>query len=114
MDKIEENKISKHISVNQILLELSKNPMKIDEFKSVERYFNALKDACLLDVIGTAHYYNKETYDFYFIIEDSSRNWAKKLIIKKTMVDLILKYRVIDYIVIEEYKHLHFELINNG
>lgn len=113
MDIIEENKINKHISVNKILLELTRKPMKIDEFKSVERYFKALKEACLLDVIGTAHYYDKEIYDFYFTIEDSVQHWAKKLILKKSMVDLILKYRVIDYIVIEEYKHLHFELINN-
>ena len=105
--------INKNISVNDILLKLSKKPMEMDEFLSVERYFNALRESFLIDLINVSDFYNKDIYDFYFIIEDTSKNWAKKLILKKTMVDLILKYRVVDFLVIREYKDHGLELIKN-
>jgi len=105
--------INKNISVNDILLKLSKKPMEMDEFLSVERYFNALRESFLIDLINVSDFYNKDIYDFYFIIEDTSKNWAKKLILKKTMADLILKYRVVDFLVIREYKDHGLELIKN-
>jgi len=105
--------INKNISVNDILLKLSKKPMEMDEFLSVERYFNALRESYLIDLINVSDFYNKDIYDFYFIIEDTSKNWAKKLILKKTMADLVLKYRVVDFLVIREYKDHGLELIKN-
>jgi len=105
--------INKNISVNDILLKLSKKPMEMDEFLSVERYFNALRESFLIDLINVSDFYNKDIYDFYFIIEDTSKNWAKKLILKKTMADLVLKYRVVDFLVIREYKDHGLELIKN-
>jgi len=105
--------INKNISVNDILLKLSKKPMEMDEFLSVERYFNALRESYLIDLINVSDFYNKDIYDFYFIIEDTSKNWAKKLILKKTMVDLIIKYRVIDFLIIRDYKNNDLELIKN-
>ena len=57
--------------------------MEMDEFLSVERYFNALRESFLIDLINVSDFYNKDIYDFYFIIEDTSKNWAKKLILKK-------------------------------
>jgi hypothetical protein len=105
--------INKNISVNDILLKLSKKPMEMDEFLSVERYFNALRESFLIDLINVSDFYNKDIYDFYFIIEDTSKNWAKKLILKKTMVDLIIKYRVIDFLIIRDYKNNDLELIKN-
>ena len=113
MKNSDPDKIEKHISVNDILLKLAKKPMEIDEFLSVERYFNALKSAGLIDIIDTSHFYFKEVFDFYFIIEDSSRHWAKKIILKKTMADLIVKYRVIDYLIIKEYESEHKNLIKH-
>ena len=104
MKKFDPDSVEKHVSVNKILLKLTKTPMKMEEFTSIEHYFNALRDAFLIDIIGTSHYYNKDVYDFYFIIEDTSKNWAKKLILKKSMVDLILKYRVIEYLIVKYYK----------
>ena len=105
--------VNKNISVNDVLLKLAKKPMKNDEFLSVERYFNALKDSFLIDLINVGEYYNKDVFDFYFIIEDSSNKWAKKLILKKTMVDLIIKYRVIDFLIIRDYTNHDLELIKN-
>ena len=105
--------INKNISVNDILLKLSKKPMEMDEFLSVERYFNALRESYPIDLINVSDFYNKDIYDFYFIIEDTSKNWAKKLILKKTMVDLIIKYRVIDFLIIRDYKNNDLELIKN-
>ena len=105
--------INKNISVNDILLKLSKKPMEMDEFLSVERYFNAMRESFLIDLINVSDFYNKDIYDFYFIIEDTSKNWAKKLILKKTMVDLIIKYRVIDFLIIRDYKNNDLELIKN-
>jgi hypothetical protein len=107
MKQSDPDSIDKNISVNEILLKLTKKPMKKEDFLSVERYYNALKSANLIDIIGVGHFYDKQTYDFYFVIEDASKNWSRKVVLKKTMADLILKYGVIDYIIIKNY---HFDV----
>ena len=111
MKNSDPDKIEKNISVNDILLKLTKTPMKMDEYLSIERYFNALRDACLIDVVGASHYYNKDVFDFYLIIEDSVKNWNKKVILKKTMADLIIKYRVIEYLIVKEYQDIQSNIL---
>ena len=113
MKNSDPNNIEKHVSANDILLKLTKKPMPMEDFLSIERYFTALKNACLIDVIGTSHFYDKQIYDFYFIIEDSSRNWGRKIILKKSMADLIVKYRVIEYLIIKEYQEHNPQLVEH-
>ncbi len=102
---------NKNISINEIILKLTKKPMDIEDFESIGRYFNALKQANLIDLVGLVHFYDKQMYDFYFILEDSSTGVAKKVITKKTMVDLIIKYDVIGYIVANDYIKDHPTII---
>ena len=62
------SEVNKNISVNDVLLKLAKKPMKMDEFSSIERYFNALHDSFLIDFVNVGWYYDKNLYDFYFIL----------------------------------------------
>ena len=91
---------NKNISINEIILKLTKKPMDIEDFESIGRY-----------LVGLGHFYDKENYDFYFILEDSSTGVAKKIITKKTMVDLIIKYDVIGYIIANDYIKDHPTII---
>ena len=43
---------NKNISINEIILKLTKKPMDIEDFESIGRYFNALKQANLIDLVG--------------------------------------------------------------
>jgi hypothetical protein len=95
--------IDKNISVNDILLENMGNPINEDEFKNISKYFDNLKQVGLIDLIEVSHFYDKSGFDFYFIIGDASRNWYKKLILKSTIIDLVLKHRIINYIVQKYY-----------
>ena len=107
------SEVNKNISVNDGLLKLAKKPMKMDEFSSIERYFNALHDSFLIDFVNVGWYYDKNLYDFYFILEDTTTKWSKKIIMKKTMVDLIIKYRVIEFLIIKHYTNHDLILVEN-
>lgn len=102
MDVLE---IEREVSVNKILLDNIKNPLSEGDYEKIEEYYLALKKAGLVDLIGPYHYYDKEIFDFYFHIYDGSKSKVKKLVLKKNIVDLVLKHKIINYIVIKNHEY---------
>jgi hypothetical protein len=94
--------VENEISVNDIL---RMDTLTDDKVNQISIYFNDLKKAGLIDLIRNGHYYDKNKYDFYFIIGDASKNWYMKLILKSTILDLVLKYKIINFVVHEYYEH---------
>jgi hypothetical protein len=97
--------LSKNISVNDILIDFITNPISDEEFSDIEKYYENLRKAGFIDLIHNSHYYNKSTYDFYFTIGDASKNWYRKLILKSSIVDLVLKYKIINFVVHKYHEH---------
>lgn len=93
--------IDRNISINEKILELRKNPLTDEQIQGIAGYFDQLRKAELVDIIDFAHYYDSDKYDFYFNLEDSSSadTWSGKLIMKSTYVNLVLKNRILDYLV---------------
>lgn len=97
------NEVDRDISVNDVIIENTLHP--INDFDKVLLYYENLKKAGLINLITYGQYYDKDRYDFYFNLGDASRNWYKKLILKSTIVDLVLRYRIINFIVQQNYGH---------
>lgn len=97
--------VSKNISVNDILIEHIMNPISDEEFSKIENYYENLRKAGFIDLIHNSHYYDKSTYDFYFTVGDSSSNWYRKLILKSSIIDLVLKYKILNFVVHKYYEH---------
>jgi hypothetical protein len=95
--------IDNNISVNDILIQNMVNPISEEEFNRLSQYYESLKRACLIDLVNYGHYYDKSKYDFYFNIGDASKGWYKKLILKSNIVDLVLKHRIINFLVLKYY-----------
>ncbi len=96
-------KFEKNISVNDVLIQNQSTPINSDEFKQMSEYFESLKRVGFLDLITNGQYYDKSKYDFYFIIGDASKNWYRKLIVKSTILDLIVKRQLIKFVVLKYY-----------
>jgi hypothetical protein len=93
--------IDKNISVNDIIIENRVNPINQHDSNEISMYYENLRKAGLIDLINYGHYYDKNKYDFYFDLGDASRNWYKKIVLKSTIADLVLKYRIINFLVQE-------------
>ena len=95
--------INRSVSVNNILLELDTIEMDDEQLNKWEDYFNSFSRSSFLKIIDITHFYNKNYYDFYFILEDSANNWTKKIILTSNIVDLVLKHKLLHYITIKYY-----------
>jgi hypothetical protein len=96
--------IDRSISVNKLLLEFSEMNLTDGDMDKLDKYYHSLVNGSFLKVIGISHFYDKNYYDFYFVIEDSSLNWTKKIIMTSNIVDLVLKHKILHYIAIKYYK----------
>lgn len=95
--------IDRWISVNELLLEVNEMNLTDEDINKWVRYYHSLVDSSFLKVIEITHFYDKNYYDFYFVIEDSSLNWTKKIIMTSNMVDLVLKHKILHYIAFKYY-----------
>jgi hypothetical protein len=95
--------IGKNISVNDIFIEQHVSPIGDDELLKIERYYESLKKAGFIDLVMNGHFYDKNIYDFYFVIGDASKNWYRKLILKSTVIDLVLKHKIINFVTLKYY-----------
>ena len=96
--------IDRWVSVNELLLEVNEMNLSDEDINKWVRYYHSLVDSSFLKVIEITHFYDKNYYDFYFVIEDSSLNWTKKIIMTSNIVDLVLKHKILHYIAIKYYK----------
>ena len=95
--------IDRWVSVNELLLEVNEMNLSDEDINKWVRYYHSLVDSSFLKVIEITHFYDKNYYDFYFVIEDSSLNWTKKIIMTSNMVDLVLKHKILHYIAFKYY-----------
>lgn len=95
--------VSKNISVNDILIEQHLQPISDRDLEKIGKYYEALKKAGFLDLVSNGHFYDKNIYDFYFVIGDASKNWYRKLILRSTVVDLVIKRKIINFVVLKYY-----------
>lgn len=95
--------INRSVSINQILIELDEMDVTDEQLNKWENYFNSFVKSSFLKIIDITHFYDKNHYDFYFILEDSFDNWTKKVILSSNIVDLVLKHKILHYITIKYY-----------
>jgi hypothetical protein len=95
--------VDKNVSVNDIILQNIENPISDEEYQKIEEYYLNLKKVGLIDLIQHSHYYDVSKYDFYFVIGDASSNWYRKLIFNTSTLDLVLKYKIINFVVHKYY-----------
>ena len=67
----------------------------------IDNFYNSLLKCGMIREIKKGYIYDKDEFDYYITLYDKNR-WSLKLIMKRSLVELVKKRNIIEYLIIKK------------